>query len=274
MRGDRTQWRLTKVAMCQDTTEQMAPAESNPVTDEQLLSEASRFYWYHCVELLPGVVTDGDYDMTEVWQHYKFPELAGTDVLDVGRASGFFAFAFEDLGASVVATDIESLAEWDWVGGSEAQVDWPTADADHVNGAFHFARSLRRSNVEARTINVYDLDPSRLDGRRFDVVFAGSIASHLRDPIRAFERLRSMTRGVCVVAAPSFEIPAGPDLPMMALVGTADPDRRSWWVMNACGLRETLACAGFSHIEIVSSFRLQHRHSQLAVDHLVAHAQP
>jgi SAM-dependent methyltransferase len=260
----------------------MSTAEANASRHNDLLSEASRFYWYHCVELAPGVVTDGDYDMRPLWPRYGFPQqMAAMDVLDVGRGSGFFAFAFEKLGANVVATDIETLADWDWVGGLDAKAQGVSATSlgrrfhqDHVSGAFHFAKSVRHSKVDARTINVYDLDPSRLDGRRFDLVFAGSIASHVRDPVLAFERLRSVTGSTCIVAAPSFDIPAVSDLPTMALVGTADPDRRSWWVMNPRGLVETLRCAGFSEVEIVSDFRLQHRHVPFSVDHLIAHAKP
>jgi hypothetical protein len=62
--------------------------------------------------------------------------------------------------------------------------------------------------------------------------------------------------------------------PMLSLVGTADADRRSWWVMNEPGLVETLRCAGFATVEIVSRFRLKHRHTALTVDHLLAHALP
>jgi SAM-dependent methyltransferase len=248
----------------------------------ELLAAASRFYWYHCVELAPGVVTDGVYDMTEVLDQYGFPEsMADLDVLDVGRASGFFAFEFERRGARVVATDIASLAEWDWVGGSAAGAEElrargfdDAASADHISGAFRFAKAARGSRVEEKTINVYDLDPAAFDGRKFDLVFAGSIASHLRDPILAFERLRSVTAGTCIVAAPSFDIPAVREQAMLSLVGTADDDGRSWWVMNARGLSETLLCAGFTSVEIVSHFRLRHRHLDLAVDHLVAHARP
>ncbi len=249
---------------------------------DRLLSDASRFYWYHCVELAPGVVTDGDYDMAAVWRSYRFPgALQGLAVLDVGRGSGFFAFAFEDRGARVVATDIGSLDDWDWIGGVEGRVEalgpdrrWRGFTEEQLRGAFHFAKAARGSTVEAQTINVYDVEPACFGSRTFDLVFAGSIVSHLRDPILAFERLRSVTRGLCVVAAPSFELPGGADYPLMALVGKADPARRSWWVMNPCGLVETLRCGGFSTVEIVSEFRLHNRHTHAAVDHLVAHARP
>ncbi len=242
------------------------------------LVEAERFYWYHCVELAPGVVTDGDYDMHEVLSHYGFPDaMAGMNVLDVGRASGFFAFEFESRGATVVATDIASLAEWDWVGDAEARDARLAAHAhedDHISGAFHFAKAARGSQVGEKTINVYDLDPVEFDGQMFDIVFAGSIASHLRDPILAFERLRSVTGGVCIVAAPSFDLPDSSGHALLSLVGTQDEDRRSWWSMNARGLEETLKSAGFREVEIVSQFTLRHRRQPLEVNHLVAHARP
>lgn len=246
-----------------------------------LRREAAKFYWYHCVELTPGVITDGDYDMSETLPRYGFPErMEGMDVLDVGRASGFFAFEFERRGAHVVATDIPSLAEWDWVGGDDGRARrsshfaGPSAAEDHINGAFRFARRTRGSKVEEKTINVYDLNPQAFGDKKFDLVFAGSIASHVRDPVLAFQRLRSVTKGTCVVAAPSFDIRAVANYAMMSLVGTADEDLRSWWVMNARGLIETLRSAGFARAEIVSSFQLKHRHQQLAIDHLVAHAEP
>jgi SAM-dependent methyltransferase len=248
---------------------------------KRLLAEASRFYWYHCVELAPGVVTDGDYDLAPIWPAYGFPEdMTGMDVLDVGRGSGYFAFEFERRGANVVATELESIDDWDWVGGEEARTRQLARtrakrfDRGPFGGAFHHAHTVRGSRVEAKTMNVYDLDPAHLEDRRFDLVFAGSIASHLRDPILAFERLRSVTRGVCVVAAPSFDIPAVAGYPMLSLVGTADDDRRHWWVTNTRGLDEALRSAGFSEVEIASGFRLQHRHLGSAVDHLVAHATP
>jgi tRNA (mo5U34)-methyltransferase len=247
---------------------------------EQLLAEAAKYYWYHCIELAPGVVTDGDFDMTPVLPKYRFPDdMTGMDVLDVGRASGFFAFEFERRGARVVATDIASLAEWDWVGGDDVRAARLAAHGvhsseDHISGAFRFAKAARGSSVEGKAVNVYDLDPAVFGGRKFDLVFAGSIASHLRDPILAFQRLRSVTKGTCIVATPSFDIPAVAGQAMLSLVGTADEDRRGWFVMNARGLTETLACAGFAKVEVLSHFQLRHRHMPGVIDHLVAHAQP
>jgi hypothetical protein len=60
-----------------------------------LQKQASKYYWYHSVDLGNGVIIDGDYDIREVLLHYGFPErMDGMDVLDVGRGNGFFAFEF------------------------------------------------------------------------------------------------------------------------------------------------------------------------------------
>jgi ubiquinone/menaquinone biosynthesis C-methylase UbiE len=61
-----------------------------------LQKQASKYYWYHSVDLGNGVIIDGDYDIREVLLHCGFPErMDGMDVLDVGCGSGFFAFEFE-----------------------------------------------------------------------------------------------------------------------------------------------------------------------------------
>lgn len=59
----------------------------------------------------------------------------------------------------------------------------------------------------------------------------------------------------------------------MCLVGTMDPDRRSWWVMNGMCLIKVLRYAGFKQVRIVSQFTLPNRCiPSLKVPHLVAHA--
>jgi len=238
------------------------------------------FHWYHCIDLGHGIITDGDYDMAPYLQLYGFPaDLRGNRVLDVGRASGFFSFEFERRGADVTATDIASVLDWDFVGGEaeRARRKQSIGDIDahnrrYVSGAFHYAHEMRGSRVKAKSISAYDLHPSAFNNNRFDLVFAGSITSHLRDPILALERLRAVTSNLCIIAAPSIGVL--PDIPMMALVGTADSDRLSWWVINKKGLVEMLYCAGFSSAEIVSEFWLTHRKSGQKYHHIVAHARP
>jgi tRNA (mo5U34)-methyltransferase len=252
------------------------------ISREAIVEQAKQFYWYHCVDLADGVVTDGDYDLTDALPRYGFPDrMDNMTVLDVGRASGFFAFEFERRGAAVTATDLPSYLDWDFVGGEEQQQakraqigDPPSYSVTHITGAFEFAHKVLGSKVVGRLINVYDLSPAAFGGEKFDLVFAGSIASHVRDPILAFERLRSVTKRKCIVAAPSFAIPEVAGWPMMALIGTADSDRRSWWILNERCLVEMLRCAGFARAEIVSKMTIVNRRvPSLRVDHIIAHAE-
>lgn len=243
---------------------------------------AARYYWYHCIDLGHGVVTDGDYEIESVIQHYGFPEaMNGLDVLDIGCGSGAFAFEFERRGAAVTATDLPSLFDWDLVGGDRARERWKSAVPDpeaysnaQIFGAFEFAREVRQSTVQSRLANVYDLSPELFGGKTFDMVFLGSLMSHLRDPIRALERARSVTKGFCVVAAPTIELRRFRDVPFMQLVGGAAHDqRRNWWVMNERCLHDSLICAGFARVEMVGRLTLKHRKSrEIQSEHAVAHA--
>jgi len=254
---------------------------SEPAARTTLQDEAARYYWYHSIDLGGGVTVEGDYDLRGVLPKYGFPDrMDGLTVLDVGRGSGFFAFEFERRGAAVVATDIASFFEWDFVGGESEKTSRRQAVADpeafsvhEITGAFDFARSVKKSQVTGKLINVYDLSPDAFGGDRFDIVFAGSILSHVRDPILALERLHSVTKHLCIVAAPVFDIPAVQDYPMMSLVGTMDSDRRSWWVLNSRCLTEMLRCAGFGQVKVHGRLTLVNKRvPSLRVEHVVAHA--
>jgi tRNA (mo5U34)-methyltransferase len=241
---------------------------------------ADDFYWYHSIDLGSGVVSNGDYQMSEYLHHYGFPEdMRGMHVLDVGRASGYFAFEFERRGAEVTATELPSMADWDFVGGEAAKaahIEEIAQDEYHIRGAFKYAHEIRKSRVKPVDANVYDLSPSMF-GRKFDLVFAGSITSHLKNPSGAMDHLLSVTApgGTCIVSAPFIDIVEQRSLPLMALVGRSDPDLRSWWVVNSKGLEELLRCAGFREASVISHFNLKHRKQpELVFPHIVAHAKP
>jgi hypothetical protein len=244
---------------------------------------ASDFYWYHCINLLNGEITDGDYAMEQYLPHYHFPsDMTGMSALDVGRASGFFAFEFENRGADVTATELRSMADWDYVGGEDAKIarmsDYmsrPDYEDFFIRGAFNYAHDLRKSKVKRVDATAYQVSPSLFGNKKFDLVFAGSIMSHLKSPIVALERLRSVTAntGTCVVSAPFLDLAEYRHVPFMALIGRTDPDRRSWWVVNALGISELLYAAGFKQVTIKSHFNLQHRKEPaLVFPHIVTHA--
>ena len=239
------------------------------------------FYWYHCVDLLNGFVTDGDYDLRDQIQLYGFPpDMTGMTALDVGRASGCFAFEMEARGAEVTACDIPSFLDWDFVGGEKRRQeiadyvgDVETYSRQQITGAFEFAQWMRKSKVKSKLINAYHLSPEAFDGQKFDIVFAGSITSHLRDPILAMEKLHSVTKNKCIISAPTFEIAGAEQDPLMRLVGTADSDRRSWWSVNETALIEMLKCASFNRIEIHSRIEIANRRlPDMKIPHLIVHA--
>jgi tRNA (mo5U34)-methyltransferase len=162
--------------------------------------------------------------MHDYLESYHFPTgMSGMKVLDVGRASGFFSFEFERRGAEVTSTELGSFLDWDFVGGDEekkrriAEIgDVEEFTRRNISGAFNFAHAVRQSAVRSKTVRAYDISPETVGGL-FDLVFAGSITSHIRDPILALERLRSVTRadGVCILASPYIEIEESVPLPAL-----------------------------------------------------------
>jgi tRNA (mo5U34)-methyltransferase len=236
------------------------------------------YYWYHCVDLGNGVVTEGDFDLRQHWPSYGFPEdMRGMRVLDVGRASGFFSFEFEKRGADVTATEVASILDWDMQGGRKAVEafrrdvpDIQAFDRQHVTCAFHHAHRVLGSKVRPVTSTVYELSPATL-GEPFDLVFAGSITSHIKNPVGAMERLLEVTGNSLVLAAPS-----GPHLLSRTMYFHAvyEGDRRNWWSISDDALTSLLVAAGFSRAEVMGHMTISGgpRIPQLRVPHTIVHA--
>jgi hypothetical protein len=81
----------------------------------------SKYYWCHTIDLGDGLVTPGDYDYRSSLPLFQFPEdMRGMTVLDVGSATGFFAFEFEKREAVVTSVELPSIADWDMPAGENA----------------------------------------------------------------------------------------------------------------------------------------------------------
>src|SRR5271156_6355850 len=86
------------------------------------LTEASGYYWYHTIDLGDGLITPGLYDYRDTIGAFGFPEnMTGMTVLDVGSASGFFAFEFERRGARVISVELPSLRDLDRFPGQDVE---------------------------------------------------------------------------------------------------------------------------------------------------------
>ena len=129
--------------------------------------------WYHRIELAPGLVTPGVHNSGAALRQLDALGLpvdcAGLRALDIGCRDGFFSFELERRGANVVGIDY----------------------ADPTLTGFSIAAEALGSRVDYRVQNVYDLNPER-DGL-FEIVLFLGVLYHLRNPILALDRVRSMT---------------------------------------------------------------------------------
>src|SRR5437879_6388888 len=156
--------------------------------------------WYHTIDLPDGTTTPGWFDNREAPRHVVWPEgLRGGRCLDVGTFDGFWAFELERRGAAeVVALDLDDPEALDWsydhrISGPEEVRRWKTTRGPGFTQA---AAALGSKAVRVNK-SIYDLDPD-VDGQ-FDVVLCGSLLLHLRDPVRALERVREVCRGELVL---------------------------------------------------------------------------
>ena len=213
--------------------------------------------WYHTIELAPGVVTPGHFDLRSTAGRVPLPpSLKGKRCLDVGTWDGFWAFEMERRGASeVVAVDLDDPAQWDWppesrMGAGPAGLEY----LRHVKSedrAFDVAHDALGSRVERRVISIYDLSPEELG--TFDVVFLGSLLLHLRDPVLALDRLRTVCHGEAVICDAVELIPSilRPRTPVARLVGMTEP---WWWQPNVAGLRQMVRSAGWEIVQRTGVF--------------------
>ena len=219
--------------------------------------------WYHTIDLGHGLVPRAVYDLRSVVDRYGIPEsLDGMTVLDVGTGDGFFAFEMERRGAErVVAVDLARLGDCDWlpqrraeIGAGAGNQDWPTH--------FRLAREMRKSAVEYRHANIYELSPYNVG--TFDLVFCGSLLLHLQNPLGALLAIRSVTRTMAVVETSlDAKLEARPELVERAVLGFGPPDREArhgennvFWQFTSGALAKMLEFAGFARVEVQGVFKL------------------
>src|SRR5712691_5428993 len=146
------------------------------------LERAADLGWYHTLELAPGHITKGMFDLRSQVAHYGLPErMDGMRALDVGTWDGFWAFEMERRGAEVVALDMDDERDLDWPPRLR-----PSKFSTVPRGTgFALAKELLGSHVERVDLSIYDARPEELG--TFDVVFCGSVLIHLRDQLLALE---------------------------------------------------------------------------------------
>jgi tRNA (mo5U34)-methyltransferase len=217
-------------------------------TADDLRAEINELEWYHTMELAPGVLTPGWFDTRRILHEVPLPHsLAGKRCLDVGTFDGFWAFEMERRGAAeVIAIDILDPNEWDWPSDSTAEAITAIGRRKGKGHGFEIASRELGSSVRRIERSVYDVAQSEIG--RFDLIYIGSLLMHLRDPVKALERLCAICDGTIVVVD-------GIDLLLSLLlprrpVATLDARGRPWWwYPNQAGLRRMIEAGGFEVVQ-------------------------
>ncbi len=221
--------------------------------------------WYHTLELEPGFVTDGWFDLRPQEHRYGLPErMDGMRALEVGTWDGYWAFEMERRGAEVVAIDLDD----------ERDLDWPPRrrpeafPAEPRGQGFAIARELMGSNVQRENLSIYEATPDRLG--TFDFVFCASVLIHLRDQLLALERIANLCTGT-FVSVEEYD-PWASLLPFPASRYLADREKAVvFWLPGIRTWKRMLWTAGFDKVEQISRFKVEAR-AGWSVPHVVHRA--
>jgi tRNA (mo5U34)-methyltransferase len=219
---------------------------SNESSTEARQAVESHQLWYHTMEVAPGVVTPGWFDLRPIVDRLPWPDVRGKRCMDIGTWDGFLAFELERRGASeVVATDISDPSGWDLplmtrLRGAEVLRQMA---GEKTGEGFRIAKRLRGSSVERIEINIYDLTPERVGS--FDVVVCGSLMLHLRDPIRALEAVRGICGGH-FLSAETIRLWLTALHRKRPVAEMRGGENGQWWIANTAGHRRLVEAAGYS----------------------------
>lgn len=246
--------------------------------------DLSRYRWYHTIDLGNGLVTPGLYDHRPNLPIFKFPsDMEGMNVLDVGSATGFFAFEFEKRGANVTSVELPFGMPADKFPGENAQQTRKRVEREyrrleeqrssqgadsakerlqllqtgtpeeqyhfHNDGPFKFCHNVLNSKIQRCYSSIYDLSKENLGRDAFDLVFLGDILIHTIDPLKALAAVTPLCRGTLVI---SQDLPDGP-YPTMTYIGgdKAGEDKSSWWKPNRLCFEQMLKKLEFKEVEVV-----------------------
>lgn len=221
--------------------------------DDALAARVREISWYHTIELPDGRRTPGQFDHRELLPHYGLPaDLSGKRALDIATFDGYWAFEMEKRGAEVTAIDLDDPHEWDFPSLVRPLVD-EIEEMPEIGRGFRVAHEALGSTVKRVGKSVYALDPA-VDGT-FDFVHAGDLLVHLRDPLTALERIRSVTTGALLLSdGVDLDMHAGRWGPATQYLGGFDDV--VWWVPSVDSLAQMLIDAGFRDVRLNSIYNL------------------
>jgi tRNA (mo5U34)-methyltransferase len=161
----------------------------------------------------------------------------------VATFDGFWAFEMERRGADyVMAIDILDPEAWDWPVNASDDVIAALERRKEGGRGFRIARKALGSSVEFRELSVYDLNPAEVG--EFDFVYVGSLLMHIRDPIRALERVRSVCRG-SLLLLDNINLALSVLMPRRPVALLDGRGRPWWWKLNMAAVERVVEVAGF-----------------------------
>jgi tRNA (mo5U34)-methyltransferase len=218
-----------------------------------LLDRAGDLGWYHTLELAPGHVTEGIFDLRDMTAQYGLPErMDGLRALDVGTWDGFWAFEMERRGAEVIALDLDDERDLDWPPRRRPKTfpDRPRGDG------FRLAKEIFDSKVERVNLSIYKATPEEIG--TFDIVFCGSVLIHLRDQLLALERIAGLCSDT-FLSVEEYDRRSG-WTPWASSHYLADRDKAVvYWLPSIRTWKAMLWTAGFEHVEQRGKFPVKAR---------------
>lgn len=252
-------------------------------------------YWWHSIELPDGTVKPGDKSpslLQDEWKTLNLPDLAGRTVLDIGAWDGWFSFQAEAAGARrVVALDefIWSLdltrapEYWEYVHACEARnepydrwgPDCRFWDSETLLGkrGFDLAHAAFNSRVEPVVADFMECDLHAIGV--FDIAFFLGVLYHMRDPLRALERVRSVTKELAVIETAAIDVPnlKGPFIEFVPGY-EVNKDPTNWFFPTEEAVIGMCHASGFSSVEPVGRLAEQPRADGILDYRLTLHAFP
>jgi len=221
---------------------------------------AAAGHFYHAFNLSNGLHIPGDWDLSADLARYRFPDVRGKRVLDIGPASGWLSFYLESLGAEVTVVETRGYGDFDVYGEDRYTGHQGRAPERRLGGrpiwfgpvsqSFWAMHDLLESKVGYVNGRIYEVGPE-LFPEPFDLVLVCALLPHLRDPIGALRAAHSVcaTDGLCFATASTWvEHDATPE-PMQMLPYTTI-DRISWWLPNKAAYAHWFRAAGFQDVDV------------------------
>lgn len=242
--------------------------------------DLKNYFWYHTIDLGNGLITPGAFDYRRSLDSFKFSDnMEGMNILDVGSATGFFAFEFEKRGANVISVEVPSMADWDRFPGETVQQmlkkferalphlsSLTPEQANHLfrtntleelhhlllDGPFKFCHRVLKSRVQRCYSTIYDLSKEKVGRDGFDLVFLGDILVHTLYPLKALAAVASLCRGTLII---SQHLPKTLEFQpaMFYLAGDKlGEDAATWWLPNTSCFEQILKKLGFNEVVVGS----------------------